>query len=132
MTMQTSKPCFRVPFSTIMKDNMNMNSNRELVARLQADPHIHFTAHTIDIDYTFEDIDQFYKMLKLVINETNKVTWLEKFATPEYKEEIKNQLNASRDHFDKFPFGPEADAGIVDGAPAQAAAQQAQIGRAHV
>jgi ankyrin repeat protein len=121
-----TKPCFRVPLDDEIRDRLGMDAVREMISRMKADPNIRFTAHTIDIDYCFEDLRKLYDGIRACTGTNDAVGWMTKFATPEYKEEPTRQLEASRDHFDQFDFGQPAPAtGFADGAPAKAGAQQA-------
>jgi hypothetical protein len=123
----TTKPCFRIPLSDDIKQFLDGDYGVRTCPQVKSDPGIRFSAHTIEIDYSFEDVKALYSgMLQNAVfglAGQNQTGWMEILATPEYKEEVAQQLEQSRDHFDTFAFGQAVPSGVVDGSPAEAAAQ---------
>jgi hypothetical protein len=81
------------------------------------DPAVRLLGDTIEIDYTYNDFGEQYRGLRQFIAVEAKIknereSWLEKFATPFYKQEQKNSIDSTRDSFRGFAFPPSTDPGL--------------------
>src|SRR5712675_1786029 len=81
------------------------------------DPAVRLLGDTIEIDYTYNDFGEQYRGLRQFIAvqaniKNERESWLEKFATPFYKQEQKNSIDSTRDSFRAFAFPPSTDPGL--------------------
>lgn len=122
--MPTSKPCFRVVLTEDRQKYLKGDHLKKEMERIANDAKLRVTAKTFEFDYAYDDFAATYPMVRKTLDDTNRDGWHTKYATEEYKLEMANKLDDSRDHYRDFAYPQLKDPGLGGGMDGRAGTQQ--------
>lgn len=113
--MPTSKPCFRVSLTPEKRNDLNGVHLQAEMNRLTSDGKVRLAATSLEFDHPYDDFAALYPNVKGTVDFGNRDSWHDKYATPEYKQEMAEKLDTSRDHFRDFKYPDQKDPGLGEG-----------------